>query len=207
MTTTVSMEIRRLGLVEFEAAWAMQRALAASRSEALLLLEHPPVFTLGKNGDASNVLDARGIPVVRIDRGGDVTYHGPGQLVAYPVLDLRAARVGVHEHVRRIERATIEALGAIGIEARTKEGCVGVWTARGEIASLGIRVASGMSMHGAAVNGANDLAPFDSIKPGGVARCVMTSASLELGRRVEVGPTGEAFARALAAAWNRTYKI
>jgi lipoyl(octanoyl) transferase len=203
----VRLEVRRLGLVEFEAAWAVQRELASARREALLLLEHPPVFTLGKHGDASNVLDARGIPVLRIDRGGDVTYHGPGQLVAYPVLDLKAARVGVHEHVRRIERAVIGALAELGIEAGSKADCVGVWTARGKIASLGIRVASGMSMHGVAINLSNDLGPFDLINPCGVARCAMTSASLELGRRVEVERMVEPFARCFAGAWNRTYKI
>src|SRR5207247_4634163 len=98
-------------------------------------LEHPPVFTIGKNGDLTNVLDARGIPVKRIDRGGDVTYHGPGQLMGYPILDLRARRVGIKEHVARIERALVATPADLGVEARRRSDCVGVWSAEGKIAS------------------------------------------------------------------------
>ncbi len=193
MKTTLAFAVRKLGLIEFEKAWALQREIAGRRENTLLLLEHPPVFTLGKNADVANVLNAGGIPVVRIDRGGDVTYHGPGQLVGYPILDLRAARIGVREHVRRIEDAIIAALADVGVEGRSRNDAVGVWTKRGKIASLGIRVAQGMSMHGFALNVSNDLAPFGSINPCGVAACAVASVSGELGRRAETDELGDRF--------------
>jgi lipoyl(octanoyl) transferase len=180
--TTRALESRWLGRVEFDAAWGLQREIASRREEVVLLLEHPAVYTIGKNGDARNVVDAGGIPVKRIDRGGDVTYHGPGQLVGYPILDLRRRRRGAREHVEGIERAIVGALGELGIEAFLKEGCVGVWTARGKVASLGIRVAGGMSMHGFALNVSNDLEPFRRIHPCGVPACAMTSVLAERGR-------------------------
>lgn len=182
-----SIEVRRLGLVDFDAAWDLQRRLAESVTPErgyLLLLEHPPVFTLGKNGDARNVLDARGIPVRRIDRGGDVTYHGPGQLVGYPLLDVR--RLGVRRFVRGLEESLIEALAGLGVAARRKEACVGVWAPGGKIASIGVRVRRGVSMHGFALNVSNDLAPFGFINPCGEPGCAVTSVERELGRKVGV---------------------
>jgi lipoate-protein ligase B len=139
--------------------------------------------------------------VVRIDRGGDVTYHGPGQLVGYPILDLKAARVGVHEHVLRIERALIAALASYGIEATRREDCVGVWTAKGKIASLGIRVAKGMSMHGFALNVNADLKPFGYINPCGVPACAVTSMKAEIGRDVPMEEIGTRVAEALGREW------
>lgn len=190
----MNLEVRRLGRVDFDEAWAMQRELAAQVTPEhafLLLLEHPPVFTLGRNGDASNVLDPHGIPVRRIDRGGDVTYHGPGQLVGYPILDI--ARLGVRRFVRSIEESILDLLSGLGVEARRKEGCVGIWAGRGKIASIGIRVSRGVSTHGFALNVSNDLTPFGYIHPCGMPGCEVTSVSRELGRGVTVSAAAERF--------------
>lgn len=194
------LRVVRAGLIGFDEAWEIQREFAAARREALLLLEHPAIYTLGKNGRAANVIDAHGIPVKRIDRGGDVTYHGPGQLVGYPILDLRARRIGVREHVARIERSIVATLAGIGVEAAPKTGCVGVWTARGKIASLGLRVADGVSMHGFALNVNNDLRPFGWITPCGAPGGAVSSVSEELGRRIEVAEVADRLAGVFAKA-------
>jgi len=180
------LHVVRLGLVPFHDAWALQRELAARDGSWLVLVEHPPVFTLGRNGRAANVIDARAIPVVRIDRGGDVTYHGPGQLVGYPIVMLRERRAGIREHVERMERAIVAALSDMSVAARRRDDCVGVWTARGKIASIGVRVARGRTMHGFALNVSNDLSPFGLINPCGVPACAVTSVSQELGRAATV---------------------
>ena len=190
----MDVEVRRLGLVEYRAAWDLQRELAKDvRPDRgiLLLLEHPPVFTLGRNGKASNVLDAGGIPVVRVDRGGDVTYHGPGQLVGYPLLDVR--RIGVRRFVEGLEGSLVDCLAALGVAARRKPGCVGVWTAKGKIASIGVRVSRGISTHGFALNVSNDLAPFARIHPCGQPGCAVTSVSAELGRAVTPSEAADRF--------------
>lgn len=190
----MNVEVRRPGLVEFDEAWELQRSLAARVTPThgfLLLLEHPPIFTLGKNADPRNVLDPRGIPVRRIDRGGDVTYHGPGQLVGYPIVDVR--RMGVRAFVEALEDSILDLLADYGVQGRRKEGTVGVWASRGKIASLGVRVSRGISTHGFALNVSNDLAPFGCINPCGQPGCPMTSLSLELGRAVRVEEAASRF--------------
>jgi lipoyl(octanoyl) transferase len=180
--------------VEFDAAWNLQRDLAARVTPArgfLLLLEHPPVITLGKNADPRNVLDPRGVPVRRIDRGGDVTYHGPGQLVGYPIVDVR--KMGVRAFVAALEDSIIDLLAGYGVEGRRRGKTVGVWTSRGKIASLGVRVSRGISTHGFALNVSNDLAPFGRINPCGEPGCPVTSLSLELGRGVPVAEAASRF--------------
>jgi lipoyl(octanoyl) transferase len=170
----MKVEVRRLGRIDFDPAWDLQRRLALEVTPErgfLLLLEHSPVFTLGKNGNAANLLSPGDIPVRRIDRGGDVTYHGPGQLVGYPLLDVR--RLGIRRLVESLEASIVDLLAALGVPAAPRPGCVGVWASRGKIASLGIRVGS-------------DLAPFSRINPCGVPGCAMSSVSLELGREVPV---------------------
>jgi lipoyl(octanoyl) transferase len=183
----VKLEVRRPGLVDFDDAWTLQRELAARVTPErgfLLLLQHPPVITLGRNGDPANVLDPHGIPVRRIDRGGDATYHGPGQLVGYPIVDIR--RLGVRRFVRSLEDSIVRVLKGLGVEGGRRDRCVGVWAAGGKIASIGVRVTRGVSMHGFALNVSNDLAPFSYIHPCGVPDCAMTSVSRELGREVAV---------------------
>src|SRR5687767_760843 len=190
----MDVEVRRLGRVEYGAAWDLQRALARDVTPDrgfLLLLEHPPVFTLGRNGKASNVLNPGDIPVVRVDRGGDVTYHGPGQLVGYPLIDVR--RLGVRRFVSGLEASLVDCLASLGVAARRQEGCVGVWASRGKIASIGLRVSRGVSTHGFALNVSNDLEPFGRIHPCGQPGCAVTSVSIELERPVTTSEAADRF--------------
>jgi lipoyl(octanoyl) transferase len=162
--------VLRSGLVDYDEAWARQRELAdqVRREDRafLWLLRHPPVFTIGRNGNAANILDPHGIPVRRVDRGGDVTYHGPGQIVGYPILRVRSIR----RHIEGIEDVLIELTGGF-----RKPGCVGVWSPQGKIASIGVRVSRGVSMHGFALNVGGDLEPFSYIHPCGMAGCAVAS--------------------------------
>lgn len=170
--------VRRLGLAPYEPTWrAMQRftdARSAETSDELWLLEHPPVFTLGMNADPTHVLAAGEIPVVRIDRGGQVTYHGPGQLVVYPLLDLRRAGLGVRDLVTALEQGVIDYAGELGIAAECRREAPGVYVGGRKLASVGIRVRRGASYHGLALNVCNDLEPFGRINPCGYAGLEMT---------------------------------
>lgn len=187
----------RAGRVAFDDAWELQRRLAdevrAGAEPALLLVEHPPVFTLGKNADETNLLNPGNIPVRRIDRGGDVTWHGPGQLVAYPIVSLRERRLGVRDHVEALERAIVGVAADFGVTAAARDGCVGVWTEKGKLASIGIRVASGVTLHGAALNVDPDLASFALINPCGVRGGAVTSLAAESGRPIGVDEAAEKF--------------
>ena len=170
--------VRRLGLVPYEPTWRAMQRFTDERSgttpDELWLLEHPPVFTLGMNADPAHVLGAGAIPVVRIDRGGQVTYHGPGQLVVYPLVDLRRAGLGVRDLVTALERAVIDYAATLGIEAESRPSAPGVYVAGAKLASVGIRVRRGASYHGIALNVCNDLAPFRQINPCGYAGLAMT---------------------------------
>jgi len=162
---------RALGRVAYEPAWRAMQALNAARGpdtqDELWLLEHPPVYTLGLAGRREHVLAPRGIPVVATDRGGQVTYHGPGQAVAYVLLDLRRRGLGVKELVRRLEQAAIDLLAAHGIAGERKAGMPGVYVDGAKIAAVGLRVARGCSYHGLALNADLDLEPFARIDPCG----------------------------------------
>ena len=165
------MKLRRLGLVAYEPTWRAMQAFNAARDEAtgdqLWVLEHPPVYTLGLAGRREHVLDPRDIPVVATDRGGQVTYHGPGQAIAYAMVDLRRLRVGARELVRRIERAVIDTLSSYGISGERRDGMPGVYVRGAKIAAIGLRIARGASYHGVALNSDLDLAPFARIDPCG----------------------------------------
>ena len=165
------MRTRALGRVAYEPAWRAMQALNAARGpdtqDELWLLEHPPVYTLGLAGRREHVLAPRGIPVVATDRGGQVTYHGPGQAVAYVLLDLRRRGLGVKELVRRLEQAAIDLLAAHGIAGERKAGMPGVYVDGAKIAAVGLRVARGCSYHGLALNADLDLEPFARIDPCG----------------------------------------
>jgi lipoyl(octanoyl) transferase len=171
--------VRRLGLVAYEPTWRAMQAFNAARDPAtpdqLWLLEHPPVFTLGLAGRPGHVLAPGEIPVVSTDRGGQVTYHGPGQAVAYVLLDLRRAGYGVKELVRRLEGALIEVLAAHGIEGVRRAGMPGVYVGEAKIAAIGLRVARGCTYHGVALNADMDLAPFSRIDPCGYPGLAATS--------------------------------
>lgn len=139
------------------------------------LLEHPPVFTLGLNGDPAHILDPGDIPVVKIDRGGQVTYHGPGQVIAYVMLDLRRLGLGVRGLVRLLEKTVIDTLATLGIQAEGREDAPGVYVDGRKIAALGLRVRRGCTFHGLALNADMDLAPFARIHPCGYENLEVTS--------------------------------
>ena len=165
------MRVRKLGLVAYEPTWRAMQAFNQSRDpdtpDQLWLVEHPPVFTLGLAGRPEHVLAPGGIPVVKTDRGGQVTYHGPGQAVAYPLLDLRRARLGVKELVRRLEQSVLDTLAGYGLAGHRREGMPGVYVDGAKIAAVGLRIARGCSYHGVALNVDLDLAPFQRIDPCG----------------------------------------
>ena len=165
------MKLRKLGLVAYEPTWRAMQAFNSTRDEGtedqLWLVEHPPVFTLGLAGRPEHVLDPGDVPIVKTDRGGQVTYHGPGQAVIYTLLDLRRMRVGPKELVRRIEQAVIETLGSYGVEGARRAGMPGVYVRDAKIAAIGLRIARGAAYHGVALNADMDLAPFARIDPCG----------------------------------------
>jgi lipoyl(octanoyl) transferase len=184
------MHIRDLGLMDFAEAYSVQERLAADvlcgkEGDTLLLLEHHPVFTLGSGGDSLNVLDPT-IQVQRINRGGDVTCHGPGQLVGYPIMDLSRRGRDLHRYLRFLEHLVIEAVSPFQVEAFTVEGRTGVWTGKGKLASIGIGIRRWVTMHGFAVNVDNDLSPFARINPCGMAGCPVTSLRMETGAEMDM---------------------
>jgi len=169
---------RDLGQVDYQPTWhAMQRFTDTRGMETpdeIWLLEHSPVFTQGQAGKAEHVLFPGDIPVVQVDRGGQVTYHGPGQLVAYLLLDVRRSGIGVRELVSRIERSLIDLLASYGVSANAKPDAPGVYVNGAKIASLGLRIRNGRSFHGLALNVDMDLQPFQRINPCGYAGMAMT---------------------------------
>ncbi len=180
--------LRDLGRRPYEPVWRAMQAFTDARGDAtvdeLWLVEHEPVFTLGQAGKPEHVLMPGDIPVVQVDRGGQVTYHGPGQIVLYPLLDLKRLKLGVKEYVCRIEQAMIDTLGDWNIIATRRDGAPGVYVGDAKIGALGIRVRRGCTFHGLAFNVAMDLEPFARINPCGYAGLAVTSM-LDLG-----GPSG-----------------
>jgi len=170
--------LRWLGRVPYQPTWQAMQRFTDQRDGATLdeiwLLEHDPVFTLGMNADRSHLLDAGDIPVLQIDRGGQVTYHGPGQLLVYPLIDLRRARIGVRELVSALERAVIDYCARFGIRAECRAHAPGVYVDGRKLASVGLRVRRGGSYHGLAFNISMDLAPFGRINPCGYPGMQMT---------------------------------
>jgi lipoyl(octanoyl) transferase len=170
--------VRHLGRVAYTRALADMRAFTDARGpetpDELWVLEHDPVYTLGMGADAAHVLDAGGTPVVRVDRGGQVTWHGPGQLVIYVLVDLPRRGLGVRTLVGRLEQAVIDSLAPLGIVAQRRAGAPGVYVAGRKLAALGLRVRRGRSYHGLAVNVTADLAPFAGINPCGYPGLAVT---------------------------------
>lgn len=197
-----ALRIARLGRLEYGEAMAWQRRtaaeVAAGGDEVIGLLEHEPVYTLGRRGaPPPGALPA---PVAAADRGGRITFHGPGQAVMYPLARLRERGIGAGEWVRLLERCAIEAAAAAGVRAGRSRGRPGAWVGGRKLASVGVRVAGGVSTHGAALNADTDLAWFDRIEPCGLAGVRMTSLSRETGRECPASEAGEAMAAALAGA-------
>src|SRR3989442_9085855 len=181
------LEVVKAGRVRYGEALEWQRRLAQARiagrqpHDLLLLLEHPPVVTLGRNSHHAHLLRTDGIEVFEVERGGDVTYHGLGQLVGYPILDLMQHRPDLHWYLRTLEQALIDALAELGIPAERDPGYTGVWTRRRKIASIGIHVKQWVTWHGFALNITTDLAHFDRIVPCGIQGVQMTSVERERG--------------------------
>lgn len=201
-----SLSVARLGTVAYTAALALQEAMMAARlrdeiGDTLLLLEHPHVYTLGRGADAGYIINPpAGIPIRRVSRGGQVTYHGPGQLVGYPILKLSGARRDVSRYLRRLEQALIGALREFAIEGRRPDGMTGVWVGPHKIGSIGVGIRRWVTLHGFAVNVTTDLAYFDAIVPCGIAGCRMTSVAALCGRQVTVADFADAVERGFAAA-------
>ena len=182
-----TLEIIEAGTVPYAKALEWQRRLADDRiagrldHDVLLLLEHPPVVTLGRNSHAEHLLQRDGIEIHEVERGGDITFHGPGQLVGYPILDLTGYKQDLHWYLRTLEQALIDALAVLEIPAERNPGFTGVWTRGRKIASIGIHVKQWVTWHGVALNVTTDLSHFDRIVPCGIQGVEMTSVKQELG--------------------------
>ena len=173
--------LRRLGVADYEPVWREMQAFTDSRDQntpdELWLVQHSPVFTQGQAGKAEHVLAPGGIPVIQVDRGGQVTYHGPGQVVAYPLIDIRRKGIGVREFVNRIEESIIEVLSQYGVIGQRVAGAPGIYVEGKKVASLGLRVRRGCTFHGLAFNIDMDLEPFQRINPCGYAGLQVTQLS------------------------------
>lgn len=184
------MVVHDAAVIGYPEALALQERLVGEvqqgGDEALILLEHIPVYTIGAGGDTENLLDPA-ITAHRVNRGGDVTYHGPGQLVGYPILDLGRRGRDLHRYLRFLELFLIGMCGDFGVAGFTVPGKTGVWTAGGKIAAIGVGVRRWVSMHGFCLNVAPDISPFERINPCGMRDCRITSISLERGETVAVG--------------------
>ena len=172
------MEVRRLGRVDYAPTFQAMQDFTASRTaetpDELWIVEHPPVFTLGQAGKPEHILQDIGVPLVHIDRGGQVTYHGPGQVVIYILLDLPRLKLKVRELVNKIEQAVIDFLAAQGLTAERRDGAPGVYVGDAKIAALGLRVRNGCCYHGLSLNVDMDLSPFAAINPCGYAGLKVT---------------------------------
>jgi lipoyl(octanoyl) transferase len=211
--------IARPGLVPYEEAWALQRRIEAARQadeipDVLLLLEHPPVYTKGKRTDPAELgmgedwYRMQGIEICETDRGGRVTYHGPGQLVGYPIISLKPYGDNVHDYVRKLERLMIDSLAARGIEAEVIDGLTGVWVGGRppegrKIGSIGVHVSRGVTTHGFAVNVNNDLQPFEWVVPCGIDGVRMTSLCRELGAEEDMNAYMESVTRLFGEIFER----
>lgn len=203
--------VRSLGITDYESSWRAMQAFTDARdadtADEIWLTEHPPIYTLGLAGRRAHLLRGNGVPTLKVDRGGQVTYHGPGQLVAYTLVDLKRARLGVRELVRRLEAAVIEWLATLGVSAYGKPAAPGVYLTmagvEAKIAALGLKVRNGCTYHGLAVNVAMDLAPFADIDPCGFPGLAVTQLA-DLGIVRSVDAAGRELAPILAAHLVRT---
>ena len=179
--STENLNVRRLGLMEYEPVWRAMQRFTDERDEKtpdeLWLVEHPPVFTQGQAGRAEHILAPGDIPVIQVDRGGQVTYHGPGQIVAYPLIDIVRLKMSVRQLVKGIEQAIIDVLKNFGVDAQLMAGAPGVYIDGVKIASLGLRIRKGKSFHGLSFNINMDLEPFQRINPCGFQGLQVTNLS------------------------------
>jgi lipoyl(octanoyl) transferase len=172
--------VRTLGVVEYQSTWDAMKAFTAQRTaetrDEIWLLQHPPTFTQGQAGKPEHLLNAHAIPVVKIDRGGQITYHGPGQIVAYLLLDLRRWKINVRELVRLMEQSVIDLLGKYGVTALGREDAPGVYVGDAKIAALGLKIRNGCCYHGLSLNVDMDMVPFSYINPCGYEGLRVTQA-------------------------------
>lgn len=186
-------EARWLGTgVDYLDAWQIQKRIATERADGatpdtLLLLEHAPVYTAGPRAPREHIISTLTAPLVDTDRGGQITYHGPGQLVGYPIVGLAAKGLGPKAYVRALEASLVDALGELGVAAHTEDGLTGVWTAQGKIAAIGVRITRGVAMHGFALNVATDLAAYAPIIPCGIDDRPVASMAAVLGAEPDSG--------------------
>jgi lipoyl(octanoyl) transferase len=214
-----TLDILEPGTVAYGAGLELQGELVRRRRagevpDTLILLEHPHVITLGSSADPVHVLvdederARRGIELFEAGRGGDVTYHGPGQLVAYPILDLKPDRKDLHRYLRDLETVLMRVAGSFGIEAERSEAGTGIWTPRGKLAAIGVRVSSGwITSHGIALNVTTDLAFFEAIVPCGIADRDVTSMEQELGAAPDPDQVRSSFVRHFADVFERDIPV
>lgn len=200
LSNDLSLTLRRLGCREYEPTWRAMQAFTATRTahtpDELWLVEHPPVLTLGQAGKREHLLSETVIPVIQIDRGGQVTYHGPGQVVVYVMVDLRRRGYGVKELVRRLEQAVIDTLATQGVRAERLAGAPGVYVNGAKIAALGLRIRNQCSYHGLSLNVDMDLSPFQTINPCGYTGLKVTQTR-DLGLVWSPAQAGEAVLQGL----------
>ncbi len=208
--------VLELGRLAYEPAWEVQRRIqaqvqAGEREDTLIFVEHPPVLTLGANFHEENLLltrkeyEARGIEVARTDRGGDVTFHGPNQLVIYPIFDLRRHGKDLHKWLRDLEEAVILACRSFGLEGRRSSVNTGVWINERKVAAIGIKVSRWVSIHGIALNCDNDLSPFNLIVPCGIQTHGVTSLSQEAEREIDIEEAKPKIVRAFESVFGVTF--
>jgi lipoate-protein ligase B len=197
-----------LGVVDYDDALALQTAMLAARidgsvGDTLLMMEHPHVFTLGRGADERFIVNkGTGVPIRRVSRGGQVTYHGPGQLIGYPILKLEGRDRDVTKYLRSLEAAMLDALAKFGIDAVSRSGMTGVWVGARKIASIGVGIRRWVTWHGFALNVSTDLSFFDSIVPCGIEGCRMTSVSEVTNRTVSVREFANAMRESFARVFN-----
>jgi lipoyl(octanoyl) transferase len=201
--------VRWLGRVNFADALKLQEKIVAQKrsdpnvADTVLLLEHDPVYTIGRTPDQSSLRGGSHLPhpFFQINRGGQATYHGPGQLMGYPMIDLRHCGQDLHKYLRWIESLLIEFLSGFGIEAQRREGLTGVWVQQRKIASIGVGVRHWITMHGFALNVCDDLSPFDQIKPCGISNVMMTSIEKETATSMSVPWAAVAMEKVIRQIW------
>lgn len=192
------MIIKDIGFTSYEKALELQKSFLKKRQnneidDTLILVEHEPVYTLGKNADSNNILNNhhKDVKVFQVERGGDVTYHGPGQLVGYPIIKLQKQYFSVSRYVQTLEEILIKVLKNFGISSEIKKKIIGIWVDDKKVAAIGIRISRGVSMHGFALNVNTDLSYFDGIIPCGITDCKVTSMEQLLNKKIEIEPVKE----------------
>ncbi len=186
-----SLQIIKKGLVPYEAAWEYQRQthasrLAGERPDTLILIEHPPVYTFGKNSDQSNLINARDAQVIQSDRGGDITWHGPGQLVGYPIINLEDHKKSVSWYMRNLEEVIILTLKHFEIKGERISGMTGVWVGNQKVCAMGVRLSRWVTMHGFALNVGPDMSYFNGMIPCGLKGMGVVSMQELLGREISI---------------------